>query len=271
MAVTPFQSRILGLLAQRRRESRESYVAGGIALNLLIQSSRKSRDIDLFHDTDEALFRSWSLDREMLEADRYSVRVLREGVSFVEAVIEKKSNRTAMQWARDSAYRFFPLIEDSIMGLALHPFDLATNKVLAMAGRLEARDWIDVLNCDRQLQSLGYLVWAACGKDPGYNPQSLLSLAGRSHYSQAEVDMLDFDGNSPSAAVLGTSWHGALETAAKICASLPADKVGTCVISVDGELFRGDPENLRAALANDNVAYHEGSIGGSWPRLIPTA
>ena len=69
----------------------------------------------------------------------------------------------------------------------------------------------------------------------------------------------------------GTSWHGALETAAKICASLPADKVGTCVISIDGELFRGDPENLRAALANDNVAYHEGSIGGSWPRLIATA
>ena len=35
------------------------------------------------------------------------------------------------------------------MGLALHPFDLATNKVLALVGRLEARDWVDVLTCER--------------------------------------------------------------------------------------------------------------------------
>ena len=33
-----------------------------------------------------------------------------------------------------------------LMGLVLHPLDLATNKILAMAGRMEPRDWIDVLN-----------------------------------------------------------------------------------------------------------------------------
>ena len=47
------------------------------------------------------------------------------------------------------------LMEDSLMGLTLHPFDLATNKVLAMAGRVEVRDWIDVLNCDERLQPFG--------------------------------------------------------------------------------------------------------------------
>lgn len=80
-----------------------------------------------------------------------------------------------MQWSRDSAFRFFPLVEDSLMGLALHPFDLATNKVLALAGRLEPRDWIDVLHCDEKLQPFGFLVWSACGKDPGFNPRSLLA------------------------------------------------------------------------------------------------
>ncbi len=34
---------------------------------------------------------------------------------------------------------WFLLIEDDRLGLALHPFDLATNKVLAMAGHLEVR------------------------------------------------------------------------------------------------------------------------------------
>jgi len=48
-----------------------------------------------------------------------------------------------VEWARDSAFRFFPLIEHEELGATLHQFDLATNKVLALAGRLEVRDWVD--------------------------------------------------------------------------------------------------------------------------------
>src|SRR5262245_44561303 len=33
-------------------------------------------------------------------------------------------------------YRFFPLLEHPDFGLTLHPFDLASNKVLGLAGRL---------------------------------------------------------------------------------------------------------------------------------------
>jgi len=36
-----------------------------------------------------------------------------------------------LEWARDSAFRFFPLIEHPDLGIVLHPFDLAANKVLA--------------------------------------------------------------------------------------------------------------------------------------------
>lgn len=269
MAVTPFQARVLRLLADDRRERRESYVAGGIALNMLLASSRRSRDIDLFHDTDEALAETWSSDRKLLAAGGFDILMLREAPSFVEAVVSQGSEKTAMQWARDSSYRFFPLVEDEVMGLALHPFDLATNKVLAMAGRLEVRDWVDVLNCDRQLQPLGYLVWAACGKDPGYNPHSLLMAVRRIHYSQVEVDTLDFEGEAPDAGSLGRRWHRALHSAQEICRLPPPERVGTCIITVDSELFRGDPAVLAEALEEDAVAFHEGRIGGSWPRIIP--
>jgi hypothetical protein len=34
-------------------------------------------------------------------------------------------------------------------GLTLHPFDLATNKVLALVGRTEVRDWVDMVECGR--------------------------------------------------------------------------------------------------------------------------
>ena len=89
------------------------------------------------------------------------------------------------------------------LGLTLYPFDLATNKVLAMVGRLEVRDWVDAINAGRRLQPLGYLLWAAWGKDPGYSPGSLLAHARRTtHYSAVEVAQLQFEGASPDARAL---------------------------------------------------------------------
>jgi hypothetical protein len=268
MAYTEFQASILRALAETRAATGESYVAGGVALNTLIKSSRISRDIDLFHDTETALRRSWLSDREALVGSGYDLVVVREAPSFVEAIVSQGKSRTTLQWARDSALRFFPLIEDDVIGLTLHPFDLATNKVLAMAGRLEVRDWIDLLSCDRALQPLGYLVWAACSKDPGYNPQSLLSMVRRQHYSQQEIDSLDFDGVAPSAAELGSQWHEAQDSAAEIVRLLPPDKTGMCVLRPDLELFRGTHVELEDALRHGGLEFHAGRIGGAWPRVV---
>jgi len=51
---------------------------------------------------------------------------------------------------------------------------VATNKILALVGRLEPRDWIDAISCHTKLQRLEYLIWAACGKDEGYGPGLML-------------------------------------------------------------------------------------------------
>jgi hypothetical protein len=83
---------------------------------------------------------------------------------------------------------------------AFHPFDLATNKVLALVGRVEARDWVDTIECSERLQPLGYLAWAACGKDPGFSPLAILEHAPRSsRYSADELRDLAFDGPPPDA------------------------------------------------------------------------
>ncbi len=272
MAVTRFQCDVLKLLARQRRQRGESYVAGGVALNLLLEAARRSRDIDLFHDTDAALGATWAADRELLRTHGCEVTVLREAPAFVEAMVRRGAEGTAMQWARDSAYRFFPLVEDERMGLTLHPFDLATNKVLALAGRVEARDWIDVMRCDQQLQPFGYLCWAACGKDPGYNPRSLLATASRRRFSQAEVNTLDFAGPPPEARELGARWHAMQAEASSLCGLLPPEQVGTCVVAKAGfGLFRGGEDELRPALAADEVAFHPGRIGGSWPTIASAA
>jgi hypothetical protein len=73
MALTELQRRVCRLLADHRIASGESYVAGAVALNELIAASRVSMDIDLFHDTDEALDVSWAADRRLLEAHHFEV------------------------------------------------------------------------------------------------------------------------------------------------------------------------------------------------------
>ena len=92
----------------------------------------------------------------------------------MEAEVRRNHDAVIVQWARDSAYRFFPLLEHEELGLVLHPLDLATSKVLALVGRLEPRDFVDTLTCTREVQPLGYLAWAACAKDPGFSPASIL-------------------------------------------------------------------------------------------------
>jgi hypothetical protein len=272
MALTELQRHVCRLIAAHRKAGGESYIAGGVALNELLKGTRISRDIDSFHDTEAALAATWEADRHLLKSKGLAVEVLRERPGFVEARVRRDPDMVLVQWARDSAYRFFPLVEHAELGLTLHPFDLATNKVLALISRLEVRDWIDLLHCHRELQPLGYLAWAACGKDPGFGPLGILEEAARSsHYSAEEVGALEFDGPAPDARALSREWHAALAGARKIVAALPPDFAGQAVLAQDGNLFRGDPETLERVLRGGETRYRRGSIRGVLPEVKPEA
>jgi hypothetical protein len=268
MALTAFQLELCRLIARQRVESGESYVAGGTALNSAIGAARISRHIDLFHDTVEAVDQSFAADRKLLAARGCEISIQRERTGFVEALVIRGHDRVVLQWAADSAFRFFPLVEHPDFGLVLHPFDLATNKVLALVGRVEARDWVDIIGCHERVQRLGYLAWAASGKDPGFGPSTILEQAARSaRYSAAEIAGLDFEGPAPDAAELSTRWHSMLDEARSIVDVLPAPDVGKCVLEERGELFAGDPERLRTAMAAGAVRFHEGRIRGALPHV----
>ena len=268
MALTPFQRAVCRLVADRRVAEGESYLAGGAALNELLAAPRVSRDLDLFHDTESAVDAAWQADRSLLKRSGYSLRVIRERPAFVEAEVSRDGEVLLLQWVRDTAFRFYPLVEHAELGLVLHPFDLATNKVLALVGRLEARDWVDVIECDVRLQPLGYLAWAACGKDPGFSPLAILEHAARSaHYSRSEIASLAFDGAAPDAGELARRWRAMLEEAHRVVTTLPADDSGKCVLDQNGLLFRGDAPALTRELQADHVAFHEGSIRGALPQI----
>ena len=83
-----------------------------------------------------------------------------------------------IDWAVDSAFRFFPIERDTVLGWRLHLFDMATNKALALAARSVTRDYVDIVELGR-IYPLAAIVWAACGKDPGYGPLALLAMMRR--------------------------------------------------------------------------------------------
>ncbi|MEQ1731943.1 MAG: hypothetical protein ABL982_26520, partial [Vicinamibacterales bacterium] len=216
----------------------------------------------------EAVAASWDDDRRTLASAGYDVQAQRERPGLVEATVSRDGETLAIEWAQDSAFRFFPLVEHAELGLTLHPFDLATNKVLALVGRLEVRDWIDVLLCDERLQPLGYLAWAACGKDPGFTPTGLLGHARRTaRYSATEVDALAFEGPAPDAAALSLQWHRALDVADALIQLLPAAYVGEAVLSAEGDLLQFGPDDLTRELEAGRVRFHAGRIGGALPQL----
>ena len=60
-----------------------------------------------------------------------------------------------------------------MLGWRLHAFDAITNKAIALAGRSETRDLIDLVSYAAEFP-LERVIWAAAGKDDGWNPHSLL-------------------------------------------------------------------------------------------------
>jgi hypothetical protein len=269
VALTAFQEKVCRLTARNRVANGESYVAGGVALNTLLEAPRLSRDIDLFHDTTEALRQSWAQDHELLSGQGYQVEVVRDAPAYIEALVRGEDDQVMLQWVRDSAFRYFPLVADERLGLTLHPFDLATNKVLALVGRLEIRDWVDVQECSNKIQHLGLLAWAACGKDPGFSPLGILNEAARSsHYTAVELDRLDFSGAPPDLVLLSRQWKTMLASAKELVEILPAEHAGQCLLDAGGRLFNGNIGELVEIMNAKSCIWHKGSLGGVLPQIV---
>ena len=268
MAVTGFQAEILRRIARLRIDGGETYIAGGLSLNHQLKRPRVSSDIDIFNNTYDALVKSSDKDCRLLREAGYELKVIRQRDFIVEVRVSRGNDATELQWVQDSAYRFFPLIEDELLGLTLHPFDLATNKLLALASRTVPRDWIDTITCSEDIQPLGLLAWAANGKDVGLTPNFILEMGIRTKYSKPEFEKAIINSQEYDLPELSRKWHDMIWRARETVKLLPAEQVGKAVMTRDGELFKGDDSALKSALASGDIVFHEGAIGGAWPRII---
>ena len=182
MPLTDFQKKIAKLLAANRTP--DSHLAGGAALHLEPNTIRYSNDLDYFHDSEQRVAQAFTQDKETLESNGLKVTIEMNQPGFIRSIISqgktsKDQENTKVEWAHDSSWRFMPAISHPDSGYQLHSIDLCINKVLALAGRDEPRDFLDVLYAHDNFLPLGALCWAATGKDPGFTPHSLLELLKR--------------------------------------------------------------------------------------------
>lgn len=142
--------------------------------------------------------------------------------------------------------------------------------MLALVGRLEVRDWVDAIHCAERLQPLGYLAWAATGKDPGFSPDAILEQAARSsRYTDDEVAELAFADSPPDAGDLSRRWHGLLANAHDVVRALPPEEVGKCVLTRSGAFFDGNAVAAARAASLGELVFHAGRIKGAFPQVLP--
>ncbi|MFQ6046921.1 MAG: nucleotidyl transferase AbiEii/AbiGii toxin family protein [Gemmatimonadales bacterium] len=260
--LTDFQRALLAELASGERAER--YLAGGAALHFAPSSTRYSRDLDFFHDSVDLVASTFNTDRERLEQGGYTVTVELSQPGFVRATVSRGADATRVDWAQDSAWRFMPLVRDELGGLLLHPVDLAINKVLTLAGRDEARDFVDILFVHQRVLRLAALCWAAVGKDPGYTPLSLLELLKRRGRYRPE-DFARLDLAEPFDLVAGKQvWLAALEEAEAFVRSRPPDEIGCLYFSEERGTFVMPAMDAGPSVA---VKPHYGQPGGVLPQI----
>ena len=164
MPLSTIQADILRLIAANR--SPDSYVAGATVLHRAEDTPRYSADLDLFHDLEDSVAESAEADAAVLRAAGWDFSWLLRTPTFHRAVVRAEERALKIEWAQDSAFRFYPVQEDEQFGYRLHDADAAVNKVLALAGRSEIRDFVDVLHLDDGYLRLGALAWARAARIP---------------------------------------------------------------------------------------------------------
>lgn len=265
MPLTTLQKDILTVLAGNRSE--ESHFAGGIVLNIAADSPRFSQDFDIFHELAEEVARASNRDVESLRRAGFEVLTpsrnneWKEDATFRKARVSRGNESVEIDWAADSAFRYFPIERDPLLGWRLHLFDVATNKALALSARTETRDYVDIVELHKTFP-LAAICWAACGKDPGFTPLSLLKMMKRfARVDPAKLEEIQARALDP--VKLKMAWIEMSDTAEaemiRVADAQPDLPIGVAFVDAAGKPgWIGSDSTLR---------IHAPSVRGCWPTV----
>jgi len=148
-------------------------LAGGAALVASGMSNRPTRDLDMFTDHDVDMPTVAARVAKALEAAGFAVTPDREYPTFVALrVTAGRRGQVLIDLGRDHIE--WPPVTTPL-GRTLSPRELAANKVLALFGRVQPRDLVDVATLSERCD-LGEVFADAAVKDPGFDSRILAEM-----------------------------------------------------------------------------------------------
>lgn len=265
MPLTSLQKDVLAVVAANRSES--SHFAGGIVLHAANDSARYSHDFDIFHEAAHEVDRASRYDVETLRQSGFDISTIdyygswEKVTTFRKAKLQRGEEVLEIDWAADSAVRFFPVERDPVLGWKLHLFDMATNKALALSARSVTRDYVDIVELHKTYP-LSAICWAACGKDEGFSPLLLLSMMKRfAKVNPAELNKIkarDLDQIALKKAWIAMSDEAEAEIN-QLADNFPQTPIGVAFVDATGHPgWIGRDPSLRV---------HYPSVRGCWPTV----
>ena len=204
---------------------------------------RISGDIDIFHDRESLVEKAAQADRKILEGLGLTVEWVQRLPGIWRCVVKGGPEPLRLDWAHDSAFRFYPAKADPKFGYVLHSADLMTNKILAAAGRSQPRDLVDMATLSVDVPIVAGIL-AAVGKDPGMTPDTVIdNIAMFGRHNQSAFDRLRSTGPIDGTAIQ-TQVRQALTVARTLAEGLPAKSFGRLFIE-DGRIVVPDPDRHR--------------------------
>lgn len=186
--LTPLQEQVASVVAGLA-EAEHFALAGGAALIARGDVQRQTRDLDFFGLTPAAVdLLVPAVDRALQDAGLV-VRHVQVSPGFARLIVESGDDSTELDLGADA--RLFPA-EPGRLAPMLSGEELAVDKVLAIFGRAEARDFVD-LAAVASRYGLERLFEHAAEKDRGFTPEMFAEMAGR--FSRLRIDEFDIDAN----------------------------------------------------------------------------
>ncbi len=172
--LSPLQLQVAEIVAGLD-EATDFALAGGAALIIRGDVHRQTRDLDFFGLTTAAVDRLLpAVERALLGAG-FGVRRIQVGTGFARLVIESADDRTEIDLAADA--RLFPA-EPGRPAPLLSREEIAVDKVLAIFGRAEARDFADLMALEEHF-GLERLCRLSAEKDGGFTPELFARMLAR--------------------------------------------------------------------------------------------
>lgn len=171
MPLDEFQKSVIAVIS-RNRDSGSPFADGAVIQQ---HGFRMTDDQNIFTAESEQLENLVQADREALEAAGFAVHPRQSYSGFRDCIVAKPMiGTTVLQWTVALAREFYEPVPDPQFGHRLHLADLAINKALAAASRMEMRDFVDLWMLDRHVIPLWRMACGAPGKDTGLNPFSVI-------------------------------------------------------------------------------------------------